>query len=200
MAEAPSTMLPLGTSLPPLRLIDAVTDRTVDAAQEARGKKGLLVAFICNHCPFVKHIRCELLRVAHDALDRGFAVLAVNSNDEKAFPEDGPAGMKQLGQGERWRFPFLFDETQAVAKAFHAACTPDLFLFDAELRLVYRGQFDDSRPSNGKPVTGASLSAAIEAVAAGQTPAADQKPSVGCNIKWKPGNAPAYFASSTFSR
>ncbi len=193
MAETPSTMLPLGTPLPPLRLLDAITGRVVDAAEVARGKKGLLVAFICNHCPFVKHIRKELVRVAHAALDQGFAVLAVNSNDEKAFPEDGPAAMRQLAQQEGWRFPFLFDETQEVAKAFRAACTPDLFLFDDQLRLAYRGQFDDSRPSNDKPVTGASLSAAIAALAAKRAPVADQKPSIGCNIKWKPGNAPAYF-------
>lgn len=193
MAETPSTMLPLGTPLPALRLADAVTGRTVDAAEAARGKKGLLVAFICNHCPFVRHVRKELVRVAHAALDGGFAVLAVNSNDEKAFPEDGPAAMRKLAREEGWRFPFLFDETQEGAKAFRAACTPDLFLFDAGLRLAYRGQFDDSRPSNDEPVTGASLSAAIEAVAAGRSPAAEQKPSVGCNIKWKPGNAPSYF-------
>jgi hypothetical protein len=184
-------MLPLGTVLPPLRLADAATGRAVQAAEEARGKKGLLVAFICNHCPYVKHIRKELVRVAHAALDQGFAVLAVNSNDEKAFPEDGPAAMRQLALDEKWRFPFLFDGTQEVAKAFHAACTPDLFLFDGQLRLAYRGQFDDSRPSNGKPVTGASLSAAIGAVAGNRAPTADQKPSVGCNIKWKPEAAPA---------
>jgi hypothetical protein len=193
MAETPSTMLPLGTPAPPLRLADAVTGRMVDAVEAARGKKGLLVAFICNHCPFVKHVRKELVRVAHAALDQGFAVLAVNSNDEKAYPQDGPAAMCQLALEEGWRFPFLFDEMQEVAKAFRAACTPDLFLFDGTLRLAYRGQFDDSRPSNDKPVTGASLSAAIAAVAAGRSPAAEQKASVGCNIKWKPGNAPAYF-------
>jgi len=193
MAETPSTMLPLGTPLPAVRLVDAVTNREVDAVEEARGKKGLLVAFICNHCPFVKHIRQELVRVAHEALDRGLAVLAVNSNDEEAHPEDGPAAMRGLAQGEGWRFPYLFDRTQEVAKSFHAACTPDLFLFDGQLRLAYRGQFDDSRPSNGRPVTGTSLSAAVYAVASGRVPAAEQKPGVGCNIKWKPGNAPAYF-------
>ncbi len=193
MAETPSTMLPLGTPAPALRLADAVTGRLVDAAEAARGKKGLLVAFICNHCPFVRHIRKQLVRVAHAALDQGLAVLAVNSNDEKAFPEDGPAAMRKLAREEGWRFPFLFDEAQEVAKAYRAACTPDLFLFDRGLRLAYRGQFDDSRPSNDEPVTGASLSAAIEAVAAGRSPAAEQKASVGCNIKWRPGNAPPYF-------
>ncbi|HZY05644.1 MAG TPA: thioredoxin family protein [Anaeromyxobacteraceae bacterium] len=187
MAETPSTMLPLGTPAPYFKLTDAVTGRAVDAAEAARGKKGLLVAFICNHCPYVKHIRRELVRVAHEALDQGFAVLAVNSNDEKAFPEDGPAAMRQLAREEDWRFPFLFDESQEVAQAFRAACTPDLFLFDGALRLAYRGQFDDSRPSNGRPVTGADLRAAIQAVAAGRAPPAVQKPSVGCNIKWKAG-------------
>jgi len=162
-----------------------------EAAEAARGKKGLLVAFICNHCPFVKHIRKELVRIAHGALDRGLAVLAVNSNDAEAYPQDGPAAMRQLVLEEGWRFPFLFDETQAVAKAFRAACTPDLFLFDGRLRLAYRGQFDDSRPSNATPVTGASLSEAIEAVEGNRAPAADQKPSIGCNIKWKPEGAPA---------
>jgi len=189
VAETPSTMLPLGTPAPAFKLSDAVTGRAVDATEQARGRKGLLVAFICNHCPYVKHVRKELVRVAHAALDQGFAVLAVNSNDEKAFPEDGPAAMRQLARDEAWRFPFLFDETQEVARAFHAACTPDLFLFDGALRLAYRGQLDDSRPSNGKPVTGADLRAAIDAVAAGRAPAADQRPSVGCNIKWKAGAA-----------
>jgi len=187
MAETPSRMLPLGTPLPAFRLVDAVTGREVDGAAAARGKKGLLVAFICNHCPYVKHLRRELVGVAHRALDGGFGVLAVNSNDEKAYPEDGPAEMRRLATAEGWRFPYLFDETQEVARAFHAACTPDLYLFDAALRLAYRGEFDDSRPGNGKPVTGAALSGALAAVAAGEAPTADQRPSVGCNIKWKAG-------------
>jgi thiol-disulfide isomerase/thioredoxin len=193
MAETPSTMLPLGTPLPPLRLSDAVSGRTVDAVLEARGKSGLLVAFICNHCPFVKHIRKQLIRVVHDALDRGFAAVAVNSNDPRAFPQDGPEAMRRLAREEGWRFPFLFDESQDVAKAFRAACTPDFFLFDGQLRLAYRGQFDDSRPSNDVPVTGTSLAAAIEAVAQHRGPDADQRPSIGCNIKWKPDSAPSYF-------
>jgi thiol-disulfide isomerase/thioredoxin len=191
MAETPSTMLALGTQLPPFRLTDAVSGRAVDGAELARGKKGLVVAFICNHCPYVKHIRGELVRVSHEALDQGFAVVAINSNDEAAYPQDGPAAMKQLATAEGWRFPFLFDETQDVARAFRAACTPDLFVFDAGLRLAYRGQFDDSRPSLPRPVTGASLRAALGAVAAGTAPSTDQRPSVGCNIKWKPGKGPA---------
>jgi len=189
----PSTMLPLGTPLPALRLKDAVTGRTLDAAAEARGKKGLLVAFICNHCPYVKHVQSELVRVAHAALDQGFAVLAVNSNDEVTYPQDGPAAMRELAKQEGWRFPFLFDERQEVAKSFRAACTPDLYLFDATGKLAYRGQFDDSRPNSGKPVTGASLRAALEAVAAGRAPDENQLASIGCNIKWKPGNEPPYF-------
>jgi len=185
MAETPSTMLPLGTPLPSFRLPDAASGETIDAAALARGKKGLLVAFICNHCPYVKHIRRELVRLSHEALDRGFAVVAVNSNDEVAYPQDGPAAMKALAVEEGWRFPFVFDGTQEVARAFHAACTPDLFLFDAAGTLAYRGQFDDSRPSLPKPVTGASLRAAIFAVDRGEAPSPEQRASVGCNIKWK---------------
>lgn len=191
MAETPSTMLPLGTALPALQLADAASGRTVDAAAELAGKKGLVVAFICNHCPFVKHIRDALVRVAHHALESGLAVIAVNSNDEKEYPEDGPKAMQRISRVEGWRFPFVFDATQEVAKAFRAACTPDFFVFDAKGHLAYRGQFDDSRPSNGKPVTGADLTAAVDAVAAGRPPTDDQKPSIGCNIKWKKGNEPS---------
>ncbi len=185
MAETPSTMLPLGTALPSLRLPDAVSGEVIDGAELARGKRGLLVAFICNHCPYVKHIRRELVRLAHEAIDQGFAVVAVNANDEVAYPQDGPAAMKALAVEEGWRFPFVFDATQEVARAFQAACTPDHFLFDAAGKLAYRGQFDDSRPSLPRPVTGASLRAAIDAVARGEAPSPDQRASVGCNIKWK---------------
>lgn len=187
MAETPSTMLPLGTPLPSFRLPDAVTGALVDGAELARGKKGLLVAFICNHCPYVKHIRHGLVQAFHEALDQGFAAVAVNSNDEVAYPQDGPAAMKALATEERWRFPYAFDATQEVARAFQAACTPDLFLFDGQGRLAYRGQFDDSRPSLPRPVTGAALRAAVQAVAQGRAPSPDQKASVGCNIKWKSG-------------
>jgi hypothetical protein len=185
-------MLPLGTPLPPLRLSDPVSGQPVDPAELARGQKGLLVAFICNHCPYVHHIRDVFVVTAHAALDRGLAVVAVNSNDAQAYPQDGPAEMARLARGEGWRFPFLFDESQEAARALRAACTPDLFLFDGELRLAYRGQFDDSRPGNGKPVTGGSLSAAIDAVLAGRAPSPEQRASIGCNIKWRPGNAPQY--------
>jgi thiol-disulfide isomerase/thioredoxin len=190
MAETPSAMLPLGTPLPALRLTDPATGAAVDPAGLAHGKRGLLVAFICNHCPYVLHIRPAFVRTAHAALDRGLAVVAVNSNDAEAYPQDGPEEMVRLAKGEGWRFPFLFDEPQEAARAMRAACTPDLFLFDAGLRLAYRGQFDDSRPGNGKPVTGASLEAAIDAVLAGREPPPDQRPSIGCSIKWRPGSSP----------
>src|SRR5581483_5847887 len=149
MAATPSTMLPLGTTLPAFTLPNAVDGKAV-ASSALGGKSGTLVMFICNHCPYVIHIRQELIKVAHEALDLGFAVAAINSNSIKTHPQDGLEHMKALAAAEGWRFPFLFDETQGVAKAFHAACTPDLFLFDKHGALVYRGQFDDSRPSNGK--------------------------------------------------
>lgn len=186
MAETPSTMLPLGTPLPDFELPNAVDGGTV-RAKALDAPHGVLVAFICNHCPYVIHIRQELVKVAHEALDRGVAVVAINSNSEATHPQDGPVHMKALAQAERWRFPFLFDQSQDVARAFHAACTPDLYLFDAGRRLVWRGQFDDSRPRNGKPVTGNDLRAALDAVVAHRTPDGPQVPSIGCNIKWHPG-------------
>ncbi|HEX4446601.1 MAG TPA: thioredoxin family protein [Polyangiaceae bacterium] len=181
----PSSMLPLGTALPPVRLTNAVDGAEVDVAALARGKRGLLVAFICNHCPYVVHLRKALVAAAHDALDRGFAVVAINSNDVDTYPQDGPKPMARLASDEHWRFPFLFDATQDVARSFGAECTPDLYVFDAEGKLAYRGQFDDSRPSSGKPVTGRDLRGAIDAVVAGEKPSSDQKPSVGCSIKWR---------------
>jgi len=185
MAETPSSMLALGTPLPPARLENAVDRSRVDLGELAAGKKGLLVFFICNHCPFVVHIRQGLVEAAHDALDRGLAVVAINSNDAETYPQDGPTAMARLAQEEGWRFPFLFDATQEVARAFHAECTPESFLFDAAGKLAYRGQFDDSRPSSGKPVTGRDVRAAVEAVAKGAVPSSDQRPSVGCSIKWR---------------
>jgi peroxiredoxin len=193
MSES-STMLALGTPLPSLRLTDAVSGKVVDASELARGKKGLLVAFICNHCPYVQHVLAELVRASHEALDQGFAVVAVNSNDQEAYPQDGPPAMRSLAREQGWRFPFVFDETQEVARAFRAACTPDLYLFDGNLRLAYRGQFDESRPSLPRPVDGAALRGAIAALAAGKAPSPDQKASIGCNIKWKPGKAPTHVA------
>ena len=191
MAETPSTMLDLGTPLPSFSLPD-VNGRVVSDA-DFTGSKALVVAFICKHCPFVRHIRQEFARFAKEYEPKGLKVVAIASNDATEFPEDGPEGMKQEAAETGYIFPYLFDEKQQVARAFRAACTPDLFLFDANRRLVYRGQFDGSRPKNDVPVTGADLRAAADAVLAGK-PAPDlQKPSMGCNIKWSPGNAPAYF-------
>jgi hypothetical protein len=185
MSATPSTMLPLGTTLPAFTLNNAVDGAPVSSGSLA-GKRGTLVMFICNHCPFVIHIRSKLIEVAHRALEQAIAVVAINANSEQTHPQDGPANMKQLAQSEGWRFPFLFDQTQSVARAFSAACTPDLFLFDGNQRLVYRGQFDDARPSKPAPVTGKDLQAAIDAIVKGGTPSAEQIPSIGCNIKWHP--------------
>ena len=191
MAETPSTMVDLGTPLPSFSLPD-FNGRIVSDGDVA-GSKALLVAFICKHCPFVKHIRQEFARFAREYEPKGLKVVAIAANDTKEFPEDGPEGMKQEAAEAGYTFPYLFDERQQVARAFRAACTPDLFLFDANRRLAYRGQFDGSRPKNDVPVTGADLRAAADAVLAGKPAPANQKPSVGCNIKWSPGNAPAYF-------
>jgi len=175
-------MLALGTKLPEFSLVDAVTGNLVSASDI---ENGILVMFICNHCPFVIHIRSELVKVANEALNAGVTVVAINSNSIESHPQDGPKHMKELALAEGWRFPFLFDDTQRVAKSFTAACTPDIFLFDAHQELAYRGQFDDSRPSNGKPVTGADLRAAVAAVVAKKPVSQAQEPSIGCNIKWK---------------
>ena len=181
-------MLPLGTPLPSFKLTN-VSDGKPVGPDDLKGRAGVLVMFICNHCPYVIHIRSELVKVAHEAIHQGISVVAVNSNSIKSHPQDGPAHMKELAAKEQWRFPFLYDETQDVARAFHAACTPDLYLFDASRKLVYRGQFDDSRPKNDKPVTGRDLRDAIAAVAKGQAPTTEQKASIGCNIKWHPEGA-----------
>jgi hypothetical protein len=181
----PSSMLALGSPRPTTRLPNPVDGAIVDLDALAAGKRGTLVMFICNHCPYVVHVRHELVKLAHEAIERGFAVAAINSNSVVSHPQDGPTHMAKLARDEGWRFPFLFDDTQEVARAYHAACTPDLYLFDAEGKLAYRGQLDDSRPSSGKPVTGRDLRAAIDAVAEGKAPSPEQKPSMGCNIKWK---------------
>lgn len=189
MVETPSTMLPLGTALPDFSLVDAASGSTV-SADDLADRSALLVMFICNHCPFVKHVVGELGRLGEDYLPRGVGIVAINSNDVDAYPQDGPEHMKRLVEQEGWEFPFLLDETQEVAKRFGAACTPDFFLFDADRRLAYRGQLDDSRPGSDRPVTGRDLRAALEAVLAGEPVPEDQKPSIGCNIKWRPGNEP----------
>jgi peroxiredoxin len=191
MALTPSTMLPLGTAVPSFELPDL--DGREVSSDDFRTAPGLLVAFICGHCPYVKHMRQELAAFAKAYRDRGLATVGIMSNDTGAHPEDGPAGMKEEAAVVGYTFPYLFDETQAVAKAFRAACTPDLFLFDRNGTLVYRGQFDESRPGNGRPVTGADLRAAADAVLAGTAVPAEQRASMGCNIKWKRGNEPDYF-------
>lgn len=190
MAETPSTMLPLGTPLPSFSLLDAVSGRTI-SDRDVAGEKGTLVMFICNHCPFVKHVLPELDRVTSDYGSKGIGIVAINSNDLETRPEDGPDAMKELATARGWRFPFAFDATQSVAKAFQAACTPDFFAFDAGRKLVYRGRLDESRPNSATPLTGRDLRSALDAILAGGAPADDQKPSVGCNIKWKAGTVPA---------
>jgi len=190
MARTPSTMLALGTSAPGFRLPDLAGQ--VHSLEDHRASPALLVVFICNHCPFVKHIRQEFAAFAREYAPRGLAVVAINSNDLEAYPQDGPDAMRQEAAELGYGFPYLVDTSQAVARAYRAACTPDFFLFDAQRRLVYRGQFDDSRPGNNKPVTGADLRAAVDATLAGRSPAEDQVPSLGCNIKWRKGNEPDY--------
>ena len=192
MAVTPSTMLPLGTRAPGFSLLNAV-DGTRVALSDFREKRALLVMFVCNHCPYVVHVREELTRLGADYLPQGVGIVAINANSSKTHPQDGPSAMKQLAQHLGWHFPFLFDETQHVAKAYRAACTPDFFLFYDRTRLLYRGQLDDSRPGNGIAVTGKDLRAAIDALLAGRAVSDQQKPSIGCNIKWNAGNEPDYF-------
>jgi thiol-disulfide isomerase/thioredoxin len=192
MARTPSTMLELGTAAPSFDLTDTVSGQTI-SVDTFDGKKGLLVMFVCNHCPFVKHINNELMKLGKDYVGTDLAIVAINSNDVDNYPDDAPDKMKENAETLGFKFPYLYDATQDVAKAYAAACTPDFYLFDQDRKLVYRGQFDDSRPENGIPVTGKDLRAAIEALLAGASPAADQKPSIGCNIKWKPGAEPHYW-------
>ncbi|HYT58769.1 MAG TPA: thioredoxin family protein [Haliangiales bacterium] len=191
MAKTPSTMLPLGTSAPDFRLPD--TTGKIISLSDFNDAPALLVVFLCNHCPYVKHIRHELADLGSDYQARGIAIVGINSNDAANYPDDSPAKMADEIKDIGYTFPYLYDETQAVARAYRAACTPDIYLFDRQCRLVYRGQFDDSRPGNGIPVTGKDLREALDAVQSGKPVPANQKPSIGCNIKWKPGNEPDYF-------
>jgi peroxiredoxin len=184
-------MLPLGTAAPDFRLPD--TDGRIVSLKDLAGGKALLVMFICNHCPYVKHVRAELAKVGRDYHAREVKVVAINSNDPAAYSDDSPEKMKAEKAAAGYTFPYLFDASQEVAKAYRAACTPDLYVFDAKQQLVYRGQLDESRPKNNFPVTGRDLRAALDAVLAGKPAPVEQRPSLGCNIKWKPGNAPAYF-------
>ena len=191
MVKTASTMLPLGTAAPDFSLPNV--DGRVVSLKEFKGSKGLLVAFICNHCPFVVHLRAEFAKFAREYQAQGIAIVAINPNDAKAYPADAPDKMKAEAESAGYSFAYLFDESQSVAKAYRAACTPDLFLFDGSQRLVYRGQFDDSRPTNGVAVTGSQLRSACDAVLAGRAIEEGQRPSIGCNIKWRPGNEPNYF-------
>jgi thiol-disulfide isomerase/thioredoxin len=189
MAAVESQMLPLGTVAPEFSLPDP--DGQLHALPGSAG--AYLVMFICNHCPFVVHVRDELARIGDDYGPRGVSIIAINSNDISRHPTDDPSHMKIEAETAGYTFPYVFDESQSVAKAFRAACTPDFFVFDGSKRLRYRGQLDDSRPSNGLPVNGGDLRAALDAVLDGKPPLATQKPSIGCSIKWQPGNAPDYF-------
>jgi len=192
MVRTPSTMLPLGTVAPDFDLPN-VDGRMVNYAAAA-GPQGTVVMFICNHCPFVKHVADELARLGREFIPRGVGFVAISSNDVASHPADSPEQMVREAEDRGYPFPYLYDDTQEVAKAYHAACTPDFYVFDAGRKLVYRGQLDPSRPGSDVPVTGRDLRAAVDALLAGRPPLTQQIPSLGCNIKWKPGNHPAYFS------
>lgn len=184
MSRTESTMLPLGTLAPDFQLPEVTTGATIKR-DDFQGKKGLLVMFICRHCPYVKHVQQELARIGRDYANEPLGIVAISSNDAVAHPDDSPANLRQMAAELGFGFPYCFDETQEVAHAYSAACTPDFFLFDGDNRLVYRGQLDDSRPRNDKPVTGRDLREAIQAVLENKPVNANQTPSLGCNIKWR---------------
>ena len=192
MARTPSTMQELGTPAPDFRLLEPATGE-YRSLTDFRDAPALLVIFMCNHCPYVVHIREALAGFAREYQPKGLAMVGINANDAEKYPDDSPEKMVDEVKKAGYTFPYLYDADQSVARAYRAACTPDLFLYDADRRLVYRGQFDDARPRNDEPVTGRDLRAAVEAVLAGRPAPEDQKPSLGCNIKWKPGNEPDYF-------
>jgi len=190
MALTESRMLPLGSVAPDFTLPEPRTGEERTLHELAADAPATLVMFMCNHCPYVQHVLDPLIALANEYTAKGVAVVAINSNDVETYPQDGPEAMASLAAEKAFAFPFLLDEDQSVARAYQAACTPDFFLFDGDRNLAYRGQLDASRPGNGIPVTGADLRAALDAVLSGGAPTSDQKPSVGCNIKWKPGNEP----------
>ncbi len=191
MVLTPSTMLPLGTKAPDFSLPNI--DGREMSLGDFVGARALLVMFICNHCPYVKHVAMGIADMARDYMARGVAVVGINSNDAEKYPADSPEQMVAEAQERGYEFPYLHDDTQSVAKAYHAACTPDFYVFDSRQRLVYRGQMDSSRPNSGIPVTGVDLRRALDAVLSGQPVSAEQRASIGCNIKWKPGQEPDYF-------
>jgi thiol-disulfide isomerase/thioredoxin len=184
MSQTPSNMMPLGTTAPDFTLTNTVTGEMV-TLQGLKSDIATVIMFICNHCPFVKHLQDELIRLANDYQPKGISFIAINANDTVNYPDDSPDKMKEVALKLGYSFPYLFDETQEVAKAYQAACTPDFYIFDKALKCVYRGQLDDARPGNNTPVTGKEFRAALDAVLAGQPINPDQKPSIGCNIKWK---------------
>ena len=185
MARTPSNMLPLGTKAPSFVLPDTISDTQISLAN-CKGKKATVIMFICNHCPFVKHINKAIVLLAKDYQNKGIGFVAISNNDAENYPEDAPDKMKLNAKNEGFLFPYLYDQTQEVAKAYDAACTPDFYVFDTELKLAYRGQLDDSRPGNGLPVTGKDIRNALDAIIIGNPVSKNQKPSIGCNIKWKP--------------
>ena len=191
MAKTESTMLALGTQAPDFSLKS--TDGSIVTLADFKDAKALLVIFMCNHCPYVVHLRSAFTEFANEYQVKGLAIVGINSNDVENYPADSFDKMVEEKAAAGYPFPYLFDETQAVAKAYQAACTPDFFLFDAEQKLAYRGQWDASRPRNDLPVTGKDMRTAVDAVLAGKAPQAEQIPSMGCNIKWKPGNEPDYY-------
>jgi len=184
MSNTPSNMLPLGTTAPNFNLIDTVSGKMI-ALNDVKGDVATVVMFICNHCPFVKHVNEQLVKLANDYMDRGIGFVAISSNDVKNYPQDSPELMKKNAEQLGYPFPYLYDETQEVAKAYDAACTPDFYIFDKDLKLVYRGQLDDSRPGNDKPITGRDIRNALDALLSGKEVDPNQIPSMGCNIKWK---------------
>lgn len=194
MVRTASTMLPIGTLAPSFLLPD--TTSTLVGLAECKKKHGLVVAFLCNHCPYVKHVAPELKRIADEYARKEIGFVGINSNDATVYPEDSPQAMVQERSLRGYEFPYLYDETQQTAVAYRAACTPDFFVFDRDLRLVYRGQMDDSRPKTDRPLTGADLRSALDNLLAGKPVSEYQRPSIGCNIKWRPGNEPEYFNPS----
>ena len=190
-----STMLPLGTKAPDFTLRDVVSGQDVSLG-DFDGSKGMLVMFICNHCPYVQHVRDELARFGMDYQDSDLGIMAISANDSDRYPDDGPDAMRKAALRYGYTFPYLFDADQNVAAAYTAMCTPDFFLFDSNRELAYRGRFDESRPNSGIAVTGADLRAAVNAVLSGQPASSEQWPSMGCSIKWKPGNTPVYFGAA----
>lgn len=188
-------MMPLGTKAPDFRLIDVVDGQEKTLAQ-LRGNTATVIVFMCNHCPFVKHVADQLAKIPQEYIARGVTFIGINSNDAEAYPDDSPEAMKKEVKSRGYRFPYLYDESQEVARAYRAACTPDFFVFNEEMKLVYRGQLDDSRPNSDKPLTGSDLRAALDALIEGKEVSDSQRPSIGCNIKWKKGKEPDYFETA----